>query len=330
MFNNKGFAFSTMLYGVLAVIVVVLTLVFGVLKFTKDETFYYTSVIEETLNNCIEEEITLENCYTAGTNTCDPSTYYACLGIAGTPEKNGLIIAEYLKKEVVTTGDGIYQDSTDNKRYVYRGENVNNYISYSGLLWRIVGIEADGAVKIVYPSHTTMIEWNTDNKDEWDGSNINNYLNNEFYSTLIDTSKIVKKIWRVGRIYDIGIDATTSISELLFQENGTEYFINNGDLGKIGLLNASDYVRSSLNSECSNDTLNSTNCKSWLSIYKSWLINSSGSLEETDTSMAYSFDTKLVAKNVNEKFSVVPTVFLDRNSVVVSGTGSVGDPYILK
>lgn len=330
--DNKGFAFSTMLYGVLAVIVVVLTLVFSILKSTKDETFYYSSVIEETLNKCIEEEIALENCYTSGINNCDPTTYYACLGIAGTETNNGLIIAEHLKKDIVTTGNGLYQDSIDTKRYVYRGTDVNNYISYSGLLWRIIGIEADGSVKLIYPTYTGMVEWDINDKDDWEGSSINNYLNNIFYSTLSDTSKLNKKIWRTGRIYDIGTDVSTSILELLFQENTTEYVGATGNLGYIGLLNASDFIRASLDSDCHNNVLNSTTCASWLSPYKSWIINPSGNLAEDEGSqIAYYFDNnKLSSKVVTEKYNIAPVIFLNRTSVIVSGNGSLNDPFILK
>jgi len=330
--DNKGFAFSTMLYGILAVIVIVLTLVFSVLKSTKDETFYYSSVIEETLNKCVEEEIALENCYTAGVNSCDPTTYYACLGIAGTETSEGLIIAEHLKKDIVTTGNGLYQDPVDTKRYIYRGTAVNNYISYSGLLWRIIGIEADGTVKLMYPADTNTVEWDINAKDDWEGSSINNYLNNIFLSSLTDTSKLNRKIWRTGRIYDIGTDVNTSILELLFQENTTEYVGTTSDEGYIGLLSASDYVRASLDSECHNNVLNSTNCESWLSIHKSWLINPSGNLaEEDDSQVAYYFDNnKLSTKVVTEKYNITPVIFLNRTSVIVSGNGSLNNPFILK
>ena len=50
---------------------------------------------------------------------------------------------------VVTSGDGLYEDSTRAGRYVYKGANPNNYIMFNNELWRIVAKEADGAYKIV-------------------------------------------------------------------------------------------------------------------------------------------------------------------------------------
>lgn len=51
--------------------------------------------------------------------------------------------------EVVTTGDGLYEDSTRPGRYVYKGANPNNYITFNNETWRIVAKEADGTYKIV-------------------------------------------------------------------------------------------------------------------------------------------------------------------------------------
>lgn len=51
--------------------------------------------------------------------------------------------------DVVTSGDGLYVDSTREERYVYKGTNPNNYIQFNNELWRIVAKEVDGTYKIV-------------------------------------------------------------------------------------------------------------------------------------------------------------------------------------
>ena len=50
--------------------------------------------------------------------------------------------------EVVTSGDGLYEDSTRLGRYVYKGANPDNYIQFNDELWRIIAKETDGAYKI--------------------------------------------------------------------------------------------------------------------------------------------------------------------------------------
>jgi len=55
-----------------------------------------------------------------------------------------------LKDNVVTSGDGLYLDTTENNRYIYKGATPNNYITFNGNeLWRIYSIESDESIKIV-------------------------------------------------------------------------------------------------------------------------------------------------------------------------------------
>lgn len=61
---------------------------------------------------------------------------------------NPEIVKEKLIKELTTSGDGLYEDSFEENRYIYKGENPNNYIEFNGELWRIVSLESDGTIKI--------------------------------------------------------------------------------------------------------------------------------------------------------------------------------------
>ena len=51
--------------------------------------------------------------------------------------------------ELVTSGDGLYEDQYEIGRYIYRGSNPDNYIQFNNELWRIVAKETDGTYKIV-------------------------------------------------------------------------------------------------------------------------------------------------------------------------------------
>ena len=51
--------------------------------------------------------------------------------------------------EVVTSGDGLYEDQYEAGRYIYRGSEPNNYIQFNNELWRIVAKETDGTYKII-------------------------------------------------------------------------------------------------------------------------------------------------------------------------------------
>ena len=49
----------------------------------------------------------------------------------------------------VTTGDGLYKDSTEAGRYVYKGTSPNNYIKLGDDMYRIIALESDGTLKLI-------------------------------------------------------------------------------------------------------------------------------------------------------------------------------------
>lgn len=61
------------------------------------------------------------------------------------------ITIDQLKEKKVTEGDGLYEDIYESGRYIYKGENPNNYIHFNEeeKPWRILSVEADGSLKII-------------------------------------------------------------------------------------------------------------------------------------------------------------------------------------
>ena len=51
--------------------------------------------------------------------------------------------------EIVESGDGLYKDTYEEGRLIYRGQNPNNYITFNGETWRIIAKETDGTYKII-------------------------------------------------------------------------------------------------------------------------------------------------------------------------------------
>ena len=84
------------------------------------------------------------------------------------PHKNNLQVELKIAKEIVDnslkswllknnqiTGenDGLYEENTEEgSMYYFKGNVVNNYVSFAGKIWRIVRINADGTVSLVLDS----------------------------------------------------------------------------------------------------------------------------------------------------------------------------------
>ena len=59
---------------------------------------------------------------------------------------------------VVTTGDGLYYDGNTGE-YYYRGANPNNYIEFSGDVWRIMSISPQGNLKIIKEDRINLSDY---------------------------------------------------------------------------------------------------------------------------------------------------------------------------
>ena len=64
------------------------------------------------------------------------------------PEPEGPSIGG-ISVPTVESGDGLYADEYEPGRYIYRGQNPDNYITFNGETWRIIAKETDGTYKII-------------------------------------------------------------------------------------------------------------------------------------------------------------------------------------
>jgi len=72
--------------------------------------------------------------------------------------------AQFLKESKVTSGDGLYEDIYEENKYIYRGGNPNNFISFNDELWRIISIEADNTLKIIRNENNNIDQMSWDVK----------------------------------------------------------------------------------------------------------------------------------------------------------------------
>ena len=120
---------------------------------------------------------------------------------------------EECDSEVTLKGDPIIEKAkelvyengtckTDGTTYQYmggcyiKGNPNNNSLWYSGFLWRIMGINADGTVKLITDENVTAIPWGaSDTTQNWDGSYAKEWLNKYFYSRLKNNNIITEQTW---------------------------------------------------------------------------------------------------------------------------------------
>mgnify|MGYP004628264489 FL=1 len=103
-----------------------------------------------------------------------------------------IILVNELKNNIVTNGDGLYYQ---NREYIFKGYPTNNYLEYSGILFRIIKINEDNSIKLITENSVANLKYDGNYKT----SDIKSYLNDNglehtgiFYNNLINNTEYLK------------------------------------------------------------------------------------------------------------------------------------------
>lgn len=223
-------------------------------------------------------------------------------------------------------GNGVYL--MDNE-YVYRGDDVNNYVLFANKLWRIVMIDSEGDIELVLNEATeNKYTWETSfNVEEQDNVGVNtNYFNSNIRKTLLrfyeqsfdekEKAKIVPKDLCIGAL---GKNENFNREKECYKKQEGEY---------IGLLRVSDYKRATLDDTC----LNRKNgqCRNHNYLVKSadidsWLLNTvEENTYEVFTGYGISYEDAAEAESLN------PVIYLSKDVIMTEGSGKENSPYFVK
>ena len=245
---------------------------------------------------------------------------------SGTIIPGGSTTTEDLKDLVVTDGDGLYADEYEDGRYIYKGANPNNYITFSGETWRIISVESDGTIKIMRNESIGIRVWDSSDSNNWARpATLNTYLNEEYLPTLSDSDKVVSHNFSIGAVTSDNNDLADQIND----ENGITWN------GKVGLITVSEYLRANTNTEqCGTFSLNNDNrssCKTTDWMYSAvpsggymWTISPSASSSYFVFGV-HSFGSVSV-DYARYNYVVVPVLYLS-SDITLTGTGTSDDPY---
>ena len=220
--------------------------------------------------------------------------------------------------------DGLYADEYESGRYIYKGANPNNYITFNNETWRILSIDGDGRIKIVRDELLSNRAFDSTNSNNWDRpSDIKTYLNGEYLESItVNKEKIVPSTWSIGKVTRGNDDLAGQIAN----ENGTQ-----SQSANVGLITASEYLRANTNKEeCGNLSLNNSNystCKTtnWLSKETSYWTISPYSSNSSYVFRVYG-DGNVNHGAANFTKAVLPAITLS-SDISLSGSGTAGDPY---
>lgn len=204
-----------------------------------------------------------------------------------------------LDKNITTINEGLYKD--DNV-YRYVGNNLDNYVIYSGRLWRIVSAE-DNKVKLITEDPQTSLVWSINTN--YENSYVRSWLNDEnnelksFYESLSNTSYIVNTKTCIDVVAEDSLKCEQVVEDKVGLLSAYEYQKAGGEES---YLNIGEYWWTS-NTDKDN---------------VAWYVYSKGSLNNT----SYSGTTYY-------SYGVRPTITLNGDIEVIRGNGTKETPYLL-
>ena len=222
-------------------------------------------------------------------------------------EVNQVVPTPVADKLLAGVGNNGTIDTTDSEQTFITGTNPNNYIWYSGKLWRAVSIDpSDNSVKLVTQWNISALPYNVENNTAFKGSYMEQWLNDTsvdgFLGNLREPDKFIKtdSTWNA-----------TSTTETTKPEKTTMV------TDTVGLLNMYEYTMSYKNSTYSTGYLHN-------GLY--WWTLTPYSTSFVHVVSYYGYDHFSPADSYGSR----PSINLKSAVKIIDGDGTVDNPYRLQ
>lgn len=221
--------------------------------------------------------------------------YYRLENPKGSSLKANLNLASAIinKNQIVNSGNGLYFEDNN---YIFKGTVDNNYLYYSGILWRIVKINQDQSIKIISEESLT------------------NLFNDQAESL----QKSILNIWMQDYLlpklsHDEYLNTNPTCIDIVTNIDGKECqkYLNNE---KLGFLSIDEYV-------------NALGKKSYLNNGRSWWLSN-----QDDAQSRWYINNEGGISNANNNLShgLRVTVTLKNSITSLSGDGTLSNPFIIE
>ncbi len=236
---------------------------------------------------------------------------------------------------LTSSGYGLY---SLNGAYIFRGEEVNNYLEMDERLWRIFKIDRNNNIYLVAQDEVGMTtDWDDRyNEDASYAAGINNYGSSRIKEYLQQVYTDPDRDNREGILSKKDKTKIVSFNLCTGKRTTTEEGNNNSIECKettrnqqVGLLTLSDYMAASIDPNCKNSTSNSCSNYNYLVTgYEFWLATAN----KASNFEAFQVKTNGAIKSENTSTYAIAraVVVLNKNVLYKSGKGTEKSPYKIK
>ena len=204
-------------------------------------------------------------------------------------------------------GDNGTIDTTDSEQTFITGTNPNNYIWYSGKLWRAVSIDpSDNSVKLVTQWNISSIPYNEKNNSAFKGSYMEQWLNDTSVDGFLGNLREPDKFIKTDSVWNATMTTETTKPEKTTMVTDA-----------VGLLNIYEYTMSYKNATYETGYLN--NDLRW------WTLTPYSTSGVRDVSYGLSG-----GDSPTSSYGPRPSINLKSAVKIIDGDGTVDNPYRLQ
>lgn len=237
-------------------------------------------------------------------------------------------LVDVITKNTVDSGYGLYNI---NGQYIYRGEKVNNFVSFAGKTWLIIKIDQNRNIKLLeYNTNRDQVVWDDRyNMDTGYNSGINNFHISRIKDSLYNIYNDKKEFNSENKSYIIPqqlcIGKRSENSEI---NDGTVECSTVVDNWMLGLLQVNEYITASVDPNCKK--ANDNQCSNYNYLYNMKDYYWSITTDTYNTAKVYKFAPNPFSTSTSNYADIKITTLIDKNVNYISGNGSEKKPYIFE
>lgn len=243
-------------------------------------------------------------------------------------------LVDKILKNAITTTENVAAESglyKVDETYIFKGDQVENYINFYGLMYRIMSIDENGIIKLIRtePEINSRIWDNKFNAEVNRSYGKNIYKDSQLLMYLLNDYDNPKKFTTESKqhvvSYDVCIGKRTSNDYSINRELDCAEILENQ---VVSVMNVSDFALASSDPDC-NSTI-SRSCKNYNYLSKiatsTWTSNS---LSDNTYEVFYISDGVSSHQNANAYNEYNIVIYIDGQELYVSGKGTSSNPYVL-
>lgn len=227
---------------------------------------------------------------------------------------------------IVTSSNGLYKV---NDYYLFRGENLNNYVKFGNMKFQIIRINSDNTIRMILIDDVLDTVWD-DRYNNKTGSAVGK---NDF--TISRIREQLDKYFKDTEIFNENMKKLIVPQDLCIGARSETSTINDGSLEcakklekqPIGLLQVNEYMLATIESTCKHLFDNQcTNYNYLANIRNTWTLTpNSGNTYEV-----YRVSKFVYSNDANDTSQPRFVITISSDALFDKGSGTEEDPYIMK